>query len=235
MPEQILRCVGIDPGPQNSGFVHAMIGDNVLEVLEAEKAIENGKLAWRVEELAGQIEGDGVLAVESPAAIYSSVGKSTIDTIRFVGYLERCALDEAVLISPAEVRVHVANTAKAKDGGVRQALIDRFGEPGTKKAPGPTRGIASHAWRALAVAVVARDRFVADAKKREDYENHDLSPVVVPPSGKIYTVQFKCLQCHKMNWLQSKNPIDTDALTCEFCGYRMKRVVGSDNELRRIP
>ena len=42
---------------------------------------------------------------------------------------------------------------RAKDGNVRQALIDLIGEQGTKKNKGPTYGISSHSWAALAVAV----------------------------------------------------------------------------------
>ncbi len=40
---------------------------------------------------------------------------------------------------------------------MREALIHRFGEQGSKKAPGPTYGIASHVWAALAVAVTYSD------------------------------------------------------------------------------
>jgi hypothetical protein len=56
-------------------------------------------------------------------------------------------------ITRGEVKVHVCNSKKAKDANVRQALIDRLGKPGTKKAPGPTYGIAGDVWAALAVAV----------------------------------------------------------------------------------
>jgi hypothetical protein len=40
---------------------------------------------------------------------------------------------------------------------VRQALIDRLGPQGTKKNPGPTYGMRSHLWAALAVGVYAWD------------------------------------------------------------------------------
>jgi hypothetical protein len=47
---------------------------------------------------------------------------------------------------------------RAKDQNIRQALIDRLGPPGTKKNPGPTYGVTSHMWSALAVAVTAHDK-----------------------------------------------------------------------------
>lgn len=43
---------------------------------------------------------------------------------------------------------------------MRQALIDRFGAPSTKKAPGLLYGVSSHMWAALALAVCAHDRRV---------------------------------------------------------------------------
>jgi hypothetical protein len=41
---------------------------------------------------------------------------------------------------------------RAKDANIRQALIDKLGAVGTKKAPGPLYGISGHLWAALAVA-----------------------------------------------------------------------------------
>ena len=56
------------------------------------------------------------------------------------------------LVYRSEVKMHLCHTAKAKDGNIRQALIDKYGEPGTKKKPGKLYGVASHIWPALAVA-----------------------------------------------------------------------------------
>lgn len=44
---------------------------------------------------------------------------------------------------------------KSNDSRVRAALIDLLGPAGTKRAPGPTYGVAGDAWAALAVAVTA--------------------------------------------------------------------------------
>ena len=57
-----------------------------------------------------------------------------------------------------DIKLHLCGTTKARDPNVRQALIDRLGKPGTKKNPGPTYGVSSHAWSALAVAVYASDQ-----------------------------------------------------------------------------
>lgn len=55
------------------------------------------------------------------------------------------------------VKLHLCGSMRAKDGNIRQALVDRFGGQaqavGTKKAPGPLFGLSSHRWSALAVAV----------------------------------------------------------------------------------
>ena len=56
-----------------------------------------------------------------------------------------------------DVKLHLCKSNKAKDGNIRQALIDKLGPQGTKKYPGPTYGIKSHAWAALGVAVTAAE------------------------------------------------------------------------------
>jgi hypothetical protein len=46
---------------------------------------------------------------------------------------------------------------KAKDGNIRQALIDRFGPVGTKKNPGWFYGFSGDVWQAYAVGVTYAD------------------------------------------------------------------------------
>ena len=59
--------------------------------------------------------------------------------------------------------MHFCNSVQAKDGNIRQALIDRFGGKegaiGKKKTPGPLYGVHAHEWPALAVAVMASDNW----------------------------------------------------------------------------
>ena len=72
--------------------------------------------------------------------------------------LEPCPDGPLPLLELSRQRIKAVlcnGNVKANDAGVRQALIDRLGPPGSKKAPGPTYGVTSHAWAALAVAVAA--------------------------------------------------------------------------------
>ena len=69
--------------------------------------------------------------------------------------------DEVRRVFRMAVKMHLCHSAKAKDANIRQALIDRLGPPGTKKAPGPTYGVTSHAWPALAIAVTVADSLPA--------------------------------------------------------------------------
>lgn len=55
------------------------------------------------------------------------------------------------------VKTHICGTPRAKDANVRQAIHDRLGAPGTKKAPGVTYGVTSHSIQALALALYAFD------------------------------------------------------------------------------
>ena len=49
------------------------------------------------------------------------------------------ARPEAVIrVKRSAVKLHQCGSNRAKDANVRQALIDKMGPPGTKKAPGPT-------------------------------------------------------------------------------------------------
>ncbi len=50
----------------------------------------------------------------------------------------------------------LCNTTRAKDSNVWQALVDIYGAPGTKKNPGGTYGVRSHARAAMAVWHCAR-------------------------------------------------------------------------------
>jgi hypothetical protein len=89
-----------------------------------------------------------------------AVGASVFETCVWIGrfmQVSQQAGSDFSRVFRRDIKLHLCNSPRAKDGNVRQALIDRLGPQGTKKAPGPTYGVKSHEWAALAVAVYGWD------------------------------------------------------------------------------
>jgi len=95
-------------------------------------------------------------AIEMIASNGMPVGKEVFETCLWVGrYVQRC-VDLKIpyeLVYRKDEKMVLCQSMRARDSNIRQALIDRFGAPGTKKAPGFTYGVSNDIWQALAVAV----------------------------------------------------------------------------------
>lgn len=105
------------------------------------------------------MSADDVLAIEMIASYGMAVGREVFETCVWIGrFLQTWRKPEAVkLVYRKDVKLHLCGNTRAKDPNVRQALLDKVGPQGTKKIPGPTYGVKSHAWSALAVAVTVAD------------------------------------------------------------------------------
>jgi hypothetical protein len=140
--------LAIDPGPVESAWVEY---DTV-----ARKALGFGKelnddVVLRVGYRDG---GYSHLAIEMIASYGMPVGAEVFETCVWIGrFAERWGRRNWTPIKRHDVKIHLCHSARAKDGNIRQALIDKFGPPGTKKSPGGTYGISGDVWAALAVAV----------------------------------------------------------------------------------
>ena len=161
--------LAIDPGTDKSGV---LFWDNGIASGETSReVVDNWELLKRIR------NGDypsSHFAIEQVCSYGMAVGREVFSTVEWSGrFIEawtsmkqdrfdadlRIDFEKRVLKIPRlEIKVHLCGTAKAKGANVRQALIDRMGPPGTKKNPGPTYGIATHMWSALAVAVTAHDK-----------------------------------------------------------------------------
>lgn len=98
---------------------------------------------------------------EMIASYGMAVGKTVFDTCVWIGRFEQITYDMDKNFIPVfrlDVKLHHCKSPKAKDSNVRQALIDRLGEPGTKAAPGGTYGIKADVWSALAIGLYAQDK-----------------------------------------------------------------------------
>ena len=94
------------------------------------------------------------LAIEMIASYGMPVGKDVFETVRWIGIFQHAwGLERTSLVYRKDVKLHLCGSVRAKDGNIRQALLDKVGPKGTKKAPGPTYGCKRDIWAALAVAV----------------------------------------------------------------------------------
>ena len=159
-----MRILSIDPGTTKSAYV---LWDFQKEKLLQCGIEENKKMLTVLEKIQKKycqvefkIEMVGHYGTGMPA------GKSIFETCIWIGIFIAswgCAktfMDHLVLRKT--IVSHICGSSRAKDSNVRQALIDRFGSPGTKKKPGKLYGVKKDIWSALALAV-----YRADLKKGE--------------------------------------------------------------------
>ena len=141
--------LAIDPGTHESGYCLL----NVSVVIDSGVMANRDLRTYVSESLAG------VLAIEKIVSYGSSVGQETFDTCEWIGrFREQWDQPEEVLLIPRRtIKKHLCGKGVWGDADVRKALLTLVGPQGTKKEPGPTYGVKSHAWAALAVAVTARD------------------------------------------------------------------------------
>jgi hypothetical protein len=137
--------MAIDPGTTESGWCLYDAGRVIASGVE-----QNDDMLYRI----GESVAD-VLAIEMVASYGMAVGREVFETVRWVGRFQQTWRDpDAVrLVYRKDVKMHLCGTPRAKDANIRQALIDLIGPQGVKANPGPTYGVRSHAWPALAVAV----------------------------------------------------------------------------------
>jgi len=88
------------------------------------------------------------------------VGREVFETCVWIGRFIQQHQGDHVKVYRKDVKMYLCQTPRAKDGNVRQALIDMFGPGkekaiGLKKTPGPLYKFKSHLWAALGVAVTA--------------------------------------------------------------------------------
>lgn len=146
----------IDPGTTHSGVVLL----NGKEVVSADAQMENATL---VRYLELHTEPDEQMAIEMIASYGMPVGKSTFETVVWIGrFIQAFGAGRSTLIYRQDCKRYLCDgNMRAKDANVRQAIMDRYpatgggAKPviGTKAKPGPLFGVSSHAWAALAVGL----------------------------------------------------------------------------------
>jgi len=122
-----MRVLAIDPGTTKSGW--CLLEDGVPT-----------KWAWADNEslvsmIFGLQKDQTALVIEDVGNYGTPMGRDTIETIKWMGRFDQSYVDMTILdcrsqvtyIMRPTIKTHLCGVASAKDGNVRQALIDRFG------------------------------------------------------------------------------------------------------------
>lgn len=155
--------LAIDPGNTESGYV-IMGSWPENQIIHFSGVLPNEDMLKRIDEFARSCNERGVFAHVACEMMYPRgmpMSGESMETLVWIGrFVERCEdgwNTPLQRVNRHKVKLHLCGAANAKDPNVRQALLDRVGRQGTKRDPGPTYGIKSHAWAALGVAVYALD------------------------------------------------------------------------------
>ena len=147
--------IGIDPGPEQSAYVRwdgYWVAAHGIEPNEAIRVMLRSTCAE-------------VVVIEQVESYGMAVGRDVFETVHEAGRMFESISGERRRLVRRAVKLHLCGSSRAKDSNIRQALIDRFGGTGGRRAaigvkadPGPLYGIRSHEWAALAVAVTWHDQ-----------------------------------------------------------------------------
>lgn len=162
--------LAIDPGNTESAYV--LLDDNL-------RPIDFGKMHNQVMILKiNHIFEEHFLvdtAIEMIASYGMPVGAEVFETCVWIGrFIENVNIyhngfgrnsANIKLIYRKDEKMNLCGTMKAKDSNIIQALKDRFGDKGTKKAPGWFYGFSKDIWQAYAVGVTYSDMYLKGEEK----------------------------------------------------------------------
>lgn len=145
--------LAIDPGNEKSAYV---LMDYDLKPIEF--GIKDNGVMLNVVRNTPCIH----MVIEMVASYGMAVGREVFETVFWIGrFWEQGYLNNDIVcidrIYRKDVKMNLCQSMRAKDANVRQALIDRFGEVGTKKNPGWFYGFSKDIWSAYAVGVTYHD------------------------------------------------------------------------------
>ena len=168
--KNVTRIMGIDPGPEFSAAVLWNPIINKITFKTERCPMTDKKNKWKNERLLNKLYFEDI-AIEMVDCFGMPVGKDIFSTVLWVGRFWQKAESNNVnlhLVYRKQVKINLCHSVRAKDSNIRQALIDRFGLPGTKKNPGLTYGLAADLWQAFAVAVTFWDLLQEESNERRN-------------------------------------------------------------------
>jgi hypothetical protein len=155
--------LSIDPGNVLSAYV---VLDNNLRPIEFAK-IDNYNLKNILGEIINRYNIKNV-AIEHVASMGMAVGQTIFTTCIWIGRFTETLSRHVDIVEIKEIyrreeKINLCGSMKAKDGNIRQALIDRFGIVGVKANKGWFYGVSKDVWSAIAVGVTYHDMYIKKA------------------------------------------------------------------------
>ena len=157
---------GVDPGEKNSGVV---MYDPGRQEIKKYGIVNNEKLLAEFHGAAGWAHDMGmhVLAIEGFQHYGQRIGGSVLRSCWWGGRLVQAWADAGGKwhqIGRPAIKGHLLHIGSGTDADVRRALIAKFEPdlPPRKKPRGKLKGITSHMWAALAVAVVCAEKHLGE-------------------------------------------------------------------------
>lgn len=147
-----MKIIAIDPGDKQSAVV---VWDG--RVIHDSFILDNETISIWLSDKRNYSPTYMPVVCEMIASYGMAVGETVFETCVWIGRFWDRAGSAFHRIKRKDVKMHLCGSMRAKDSNIRQALIDRFGSPGTRANPGLTYGLKKDLWAAFAVAVTWHD------------------------------------------------------------------------------
>ena len=166
-----MPIVAIDPGSTQSAFAVIQVED-FRPVFVAK--VDNKDLAWMLK-YDRRLAQDRYV-IERVACYGMPVGREVFDTCEWIGRFMQIINDfrnaQADFILRVDEKTTICHSARANDGNIRRALIDKFARhdlkngKGTKKNPDFFYGFSADMWAAYAVGYTYIARGLKGSEQR---------------------------------------------------------------------
>lgn len=165
----------VDPGNERTAWV---LLDETAGLRPLQMGLDENDI---VLDFLRQLPADTKLAIEMVANYGMAVGRTVFETVFWIGRFYEAAghLQTRERIFRMEEKLNLCHNSRAKDSNIRQALIDRFGDVGTKKDPGWFYGVKKDIWAAIAVGVTYADTRL----KTKEEKPHECDLFTWPDDG----------------------------------------------------
>lgn len=158
-----MNIFAIDPGTSQSAWLYMQDG-----TIKSFGITSNYEVIYHVQELPA----DYHLVYEMFACYGMSVGMSVFETVFWIGRFAQAAPCDVHRLYRKDVKMHLCNSTRAKDGNIRQAIIDKYPpagggkipQIGMKNAPGPLYGVSKDVWSALGLALTFQETYSTKGK-----------------------------------------------------------------------